>query len=376
MHFVGTRGPKNWVQISQYMQHRTPKQCRERYHQNLKPTLNHAPITAEEGELIEELVEQMGKRWAEIARRLGNRSDNAVKNWWNGSMNRRQRTTAQPSGSKMMKYRAQPIPTSAAPPPWYLQEQLAPAQEVCHTPFSHPQHGRPPDARPPSVFSDADNHRQRTWYGTPSHTDHVPSPATAPSEPGQIWLHERAPRDVLHQRRTETGPHTARDTILPRSYTWPAAPFSERQEWHLPPASYVEAPVPSPAATEASHTSSNLQAPSLVSDHQSTCSISPKTIALLQPRNPGLRQAPVPLRPEICSNTGPDHYPEARCVVTETTPFFQSLPPPSPNRPDHLSLPTTVPTSLRSRTLSFESSARSEEPSQKDTRMRVSHLLE
>lgn len=33
----------------------------------------------------------MGKCWAEIARRLGNRSDNAVKNWWNGSMYRKRR---------------------------------------------------------------------------------------------------------------------------------------------------------------------------------------------------------------------------------------------------------------------------------------------
>lgn len=33
----------------------------------------------------------MGKRWTEIARRLHRRSDNAVKNWWNGCMNRRRR---------------------------------------------------------------------------------------------------------------------------------------------------------------------------------------------------------------------------------------------------------------------------------------------
>ncbi|ORY71540.1 Homeodomain-like protein [Pseudomassariella vexata] len=91
MHLVEAQGPLNWVKISQMLGSRTPKQCRERFHQNLKPSLNHEPITAEEGLLIETLVGQLGKRWAEIARRLHNRSDNAVKNWWNGSMNRRRR---------------------------------------------------------------------------------------------------------------------------------------------------------------------------------------------------------------------------------------------------------------------------------------------
>jgi Myb-like DNA-binding protein FlbD len=88
---VRSQGPNNWVRISQHMHFRSPKQCRERYHQNLKPTLNHDPITPEEGVLIDRMVKEMGKRWAEIARRLGQRSDNAVKNWWNGSMNRRRR---------------------------------------------------------------------------------------------------------------------------------------------------------------------------------------------------------------------------------------------------------------------------------------------
>lgn len=102
---VREQGPNNWVRISQHMHYRSPKQCRERFHQNLKPSLNREPISAEEGLMIERMVNEMGKRWAEIARRLGNRSDNAVKNWWNGSMNRKRRgltstTTTTPSFSR------------------------------------------------------------------------------------------------------------------------------------------------------------------------------------------------------------------------------------------------------------------------------------
>lgn len=87
------------MRISSYLHSRSPKQCRERYHQNLKPTLCHDPITPEEGEAIERLVSEMGKRWAEIARRLPGRSDNAVKNWWNGGMNRRRRIVVRREGS-------------------------------------------------------------------------------------------------------------------------------------------------------------------------------------------------------------------------------------------------------------------------------------
>lgn len=95
LHLVSVHGAHNWVRISSTIQTRSPKQCRERFHQNLKPNLNHDPITAEEGILIEQMVQEMGKRWAEIARRLHGRSDNAVKNWWNGGMNRRRRNNQQ-----------------------------------------------------------------------------------------------------------------------------------------------------------------------------------------------------------------------------------------------------------------------------------------
>lgn len=150
LQLVCAQGPNNWVRISQSMQHRSPKQCRERYHQNLKPSLNHDPISAQEGELIEQMVNEMGKRWAEIARRLGNRSDNAVKNWWNGSMNRRKRNVMQHGhGVKGVGHRAQPIPlqkpskTTPSSPPARRRYNPGPTSSYPPPPWSDMR--SPPD---------------------------------------------------------------------------------------------------------------------------------------------------------------------------------------------------------------------------------------
>lgn len=91
LNIISEQGIKSWKLVSQILSTRSPKQCRERFHNILNPSLNHARITPSEGGLIEHLVSEMGKKWAKIARQLNGRSPNTVKNWWYGTHYTRKR---------------------------------------------------------------------------------------------------------------------------------------------------------------------------------------------------------------------------------------------------------------------------------------------
>ena len=289
LHLVHIQGPNNWVRISQHMQHRSPKQCRERYHQNLKPSLNHEPISNEEGEHIEQLVQEMGKRWAEIARRLGNRSDNAVKNWWNGSMNRRRRNTTH-STARAVGPRQLPVPATA--PPRAERDYSPDASYSSHSrpyavPPDHSATGyhhslpRPDLAQSTTGHNSFQNAIEQHFSSRAAETAHIsPGPLgfcassitnpslSAPSSlqvtPSALFTRELHP-PITHGLRPPPLEHR------PASY-------SDWQGSRLQEASAI-----SPAGTEYSVGPSFHQAPSLVSDNQSHYSISPKTMSSPRP---------------------------------------------------------------------------------------------
>ncbi|VFR03368.1 unnamed protein product [Cuscuta campestris] len=81
-------GVRKWAQVADKMVGRAGKQCRERWQNHLRPDIKKDSWSEEEERVLVEAHEELGNKWAEIAKRITGRTENSIKNHWNATKRR------------------------------------------------------------------------------------------------------------------------------------------------------------------------------------------------------------------------------------------------------------------------------------------------
>jgi hypothetical protein len=85
---VGELG-HNWPLISSRMDGRTSKQVKERWTNQLDPSISTEPWTGDDDQQLVILIRELGHSWCEIARRMKGRTESMVKNRYHANLRKR-----------------------------------------------------------------------------------------------------------------------------------------------------------------------------------------------------------------------------------------------------------------------------------------------
>ena len=86
---VNIYGTRKWSKVSQFLPGRIRKQCRERWFNQLDPSIKRDKWTIEEDIKVVELHLISGMKWCQIAKQLPGRTDNSIKNRYNANLCKR-----------------------------------------------------------------------------------------------------------------------------------------------------------------------------------------------------------------------------------------------------------------------------------------------
>ncbi|MQL94866.1 hypothetical protein Taro_027516 [Colocasia esculenta] len=87
---VKQHGVRKWSKIAENLVGRIGKQCRERWHNHLRPDIKKDTWSEDEERLLVEAHEKVGNKWAEISKLIPGRTENSIKNHWNATKRRQQ----------------------------------------------------------------------------------------------------------------------------------------------------------------------------------------------------------------------------------------------------------------------------------------------